>query len=236
MQGFSTLAVPYSRHLPLPLRPMKHALIGKKIGMTQVYDEDNVLVPVTVIEAGPCPVVQVKTADGKDGYNAIQIGYGVRKEKHTTKGLQGHFQKAGVDPLRQLREVRLDAAPEVKVGDSLTVGVFKEEKTVDVIGTTKGRGFQGVMKRWNFGGGPASHGSMFHRRGGSYGMCQWPGHVIKGKKMPGHMGVNRRTVQSLRVVRIVEDKNLILVKGSVPGHNGATVVVRRSVKTKRVSE
>ena len=201
--------------------------------MTQVYTETGELVPVTVIEAGPCPVVQVKR-EATDGYNAIQIGFGSKKEKNTSKAALGHFKKAGTSALRHLREIRLDSEPEQEAGSSLTVEIFDGEQKVDVIGTTKGRGFQGVVKRWNFGGGPASHGSMFHRRGGSYGMCQWPGRVIKGKKMPGHFGTDRRTVQNLKVVKLLPEKNLILVKGSVPGANGSTVLVRKAIK-KRVS-
>lgn len=202
--------------------------------MTQVFNEDNVLVPVTVIEAGPCPVVQVKT-EATDGYNAVQIGYEAKKEKNTAGGELGHAKKAGVAAPRVLREIRLNEAPEVNPGDVFTVAAFKDAPKVDVIGTTKGRGFQGVVKRWNFAGGPASHGSMFHRRGGSYGMCQWPGEVVKGKKMPGRFGGDNRTVQNLRVVRVDEAKNLILVKGSVPGANGSTVYVRTALKQKKQS-
>jgi large subunit ribosomal protein L3 len=210
---------------------MKPTLIGKKVGMTQVYDENNVLVPVTVIEAGPCPVVQVKTVE-KDGYEAVQLGYGVRKEKNTPKAQLERFKAAKTNPLATLKEVRGEAG-DVNVGDVFTVAQFAETPKVDVIGNTKGRGFQGVMKRWGFAGGPASHGSMFHRRGGSYGMCQWPGEVQKGKKMPGQMGVARRTTQNLKVVKVIEDKNLILVKGSVHGANGSTVVIRSAIKAKQ---
>lgn len=212
---------------------MSTTLIGKKVGMTQIYTDSGELVPVTVIEAGPCPVVQVKRAE-TDGYNAIQIGFGSKKEKNTSKGALGHFKKAGTSALRHLREIRLDSEPQEEAGSTLSVDIFDGEEKVDVIGTTKGRGFQGVVKRWNFAGGPASHGSMFHRRGGSYGMCQWPGKVIKGKKMPGHFGTDRRTVQNLKVVKILADKNLILVKGSVPGATGSTILVRKAIK-KRVS-
>ena len=201
--------------------------------MTQVYSETGELVPVTVIEAGPCSIVQVKR-EATDGYNAIQIGFGSKKEKNTSNAALGHFKKAGTSALRHLREIRLDSEPQEEAGSSLTVEIFDGEAKVDVIGTTKGRGFQGVVKRWNFAGGPASHGSMFHRRGGSYGMCQWPGKVIKGKKMPGHFGTDRRTVQNLKVVKILPEKNLILVKGSVPGANGSTILVRKAIK-KRVS-
>jgi large subunit ribosomal protein L3 len=210
---------------------MSTTLIGKKVGMTQVYNETGELVPVTVIEAGPCPVVQVKSQE-KDGYSAIQIGFGSKKEKNTSNGALGHFRKAGTAPQRLLREIRLAKDSDAEVGSSLTVEIFQNDAKVDVIGETKGRGFQGVVKRWNFAGGPASHGSMFHRRGGSYGMCQWPGEVIKGKKMPGHFGTDRRTVQNLKVVKILPEKNLILVKGSVPGATGSTVIVRKAVKAR----
>ena len=213
---------------------MSTALIGKKLGMTQIYTETGELVPVTVIEAGPCPVVQVKRRE-TDGYSSIQIGFGTRKAKNTTKAQSGHFRKARVSPPALLREIRLDADAEREPGgDPLTVEIFKDEGKVDVIGQTKGRGFQGVVKRWNFSGGPASHGSMFHRRGGSYGMCQWPGEVLKGKKMPGHYGNDQRTVQNLKVVRIIPEKNLVLVKGSVPGAKGSTILVRKAIK-KRAS-
>lgn len=210
---------------------MLHTLIGKKIGMTQVYDEDNRLVPVTVIEAGPCPVTQVKTAE-TDGYNAIQIGFKRKKAKNMTAGQNGHLAKASQEGLSALREVRCQETPGHAIGDLLTVAGFVEGAKVDVIGVTKGRGFQGVVKRWNTKGGPASHGSMFHRRIGSIGLCQDPGHVFKGQIMPGHMGDKRRTVQNLKVVKVLEDKNLILIKGSTPGFNGSQVLIRTSKKTR----
>ena len=211
---------------------MKTTLIGKKIGMTQVYSDSNELVPVTVIEAGPCPVIQVKTTE-TDGYNAVQIGYGSRKEKNTPKALLGHVKKAGKAPFAVIREVRSEEPPTQAVGDEFTVAEFEGAAKVDVIGVVKGKGFQGVMRRWNMHGQPASHGHMMHRRPGSIGMRQTPGHVRKGKKMPGHQGQVRRTVQSLRVVKIIPEKNLILVKGSVPGANGTTVYVRTAVKQKK---
>ena len=197
--------------------------------MTQVYNETGELVPVTVIEAGPCPVVQVKRV-ATDGYSAIQIGYDAKKEKNTSAGAKGHFKKAGLTPLRHLREIRTDGDSDVQPGKELTVEIFEGEAKLDVIGVTKGHGFQGVMKRWNFAGGPASHGSMFHRRGGSFGMRQTPGHVMKGKKMPGRFGGHGRTVQNLAIVKILPEKNLILVKGSVPGANGSTVLIRKAIK------
>lgn len=203
--------------------------------MTQVYDGDNRLIPVTVVEVGPCPVTQVKTGDS-DGYAAVQIAYSPQKEQRVRAPMRGHFKKAGVEPHSLLTEFRCEGRDETfTVGDILTVNRFAEGQTVDVVGVTKGRGFQGVVKRYGFAGGPASHGSMFHRRGGSFGMCQWPGETLKGKKMPGRMGGTRRTVQNLQVVRIVEDKNLILVKGSLPGPNGSTVLVREAKKQKKAS-
>lgn len=203
--------------------------------MTQVFTEDNRLLPVTVVEVGPCPVVQVKDG-GKDGYKAVQIGFGQIKENRVTQPLRGHFSKNSVNPVRQLREFRTENGEDsYKVGDILTVASFKEGDKVDVIGETKGRGFQGVVKRHGFAGGNATHGSMTHRRGGSYGQCQWPGEVHKGKKMPGHMGGVRRTTQNLRVVKILEDKNILLVKGSVHGANGSTVYVRVAKKTRKAS-
>ena len=210
---------------------MNIALLGKKVGMTQVFDEDNRLVPVTVIEAGPCPVVQIKSAS-TDGYDAIQLGFGSQKSQRMSKAELGHLAKAKVDPVATLQEFRTNGSTELNIGDVLTVDKFEAGQKIDVIGTSKGRGFQGVVKRYGFAGGPASHGSMFHRRGGSYGMCQWPGHVIKGKKMPGHMGDVQRTVQNLEVVKVLSDKNIILIKGSVPGSNGSLLTVRTAVKQK----
>jgi large subunit ribosomal protein L3 len=211
---------------------MSKIIIGKKLGMTQVYTEAGELVPVTVIEAGPCPVYQVKTT-GRDGYSGVQVGFGEKKQKRASKASQGHAAKAGLTAPVRLAEFRTTDVDSYAEGDVLSVADFAGDAKVDVIGVTKGRGFQGVMKRWNFSGGPASHGSMFHRRGGSYGMCQWPGEVMKGKKMPGHFGTDRRTIQNLKVVRVDTDKNLILVKGSVPGPSGAFVMVRKAIKTRK---
>jgi large subunit ribosomal protein L3 len=209
---------------------MISSLLGKKIGMTQVYDAQNVLVPVSVVEAGPCSVVQVKTV-ATDGYNAVQIGFSQKKSKNTASGEAGHAKKAGLDSApRVLSEVRLTDAPTLKVGDVVTVTAFQEGMLVDVSGITKGKGFQGVVRRWRVAGGPASHGSMFHRRIGSVGMRQTPGRVWKNQSMPGHMGQEARTVQNLRVVKIIAEKNLILVKGAIPGANGDDVVVRSAIK------
>lgn len=208
-------------------------ILGKKLGMTQVYDAQNVLVPVTVVEAGPCAVLQVKTV-ATDGYNAVQIGFSRRKAKNTSGGELGHAKKAGLDEApRVLAEVRLTEAPTLKVGDVVNATAFTEGQLVDVIGVTKGKGFQGVVRRFRVAGGPASHGSMFHRRIGSIGMRQTPGRSWKNQAMPGHMGSERRTVQNLRVVKVIADRNLILVKGAIPGANGDDVLVRSAIKGQR---
>jgi large subunit ribosomal protein L3 len=209
---------------------MISTLVGKKIGMTQVYDAQNVLVPVTVVEAGPCPVVQVKTTE-TDGYNAVQLGFSQKKQKNSSKAEQAHAKKANLDETpRVLSEVRTEGAPTLKVGDVVTVSAFTEGQFVDVIGITKGKGFQGVVKRFRVAGGPASHGSMFHRRIGSIGMRQTPGRSWKNQAMPGHMGSERRTVQNLRIVKVLPEKNILLVKGAIPGANGDDVIVRTAIK------
>jgi large subunit ribosomal protein L3 len=208
-------------------------LLGKKIGMTQVYDAQNVLVPVTVVEAGPCPVVQIKTVES-DGYNAVQLGFGAKKAVRASKAEANHAKKAGLEVTpRVLNEVRLNEAPAVKLGDVITVAAFTTGPSVDVLGVSKGKGFQGVVKRFRVGGGPASHGSMFHRRIGSIGMRQTPGRSWKNQRMPGHMGTLFRTVQNLRVVKIIAEKNLILVNGSIPGANGDDVIIRSGKKAKK---
>jgi len=206
---------------------MLYTLIGKKIGMTQVYDAAANLVPVTVIEVGPCSVVQVKTVK-TDGYDAIQLAFGTRKAKNLSKALKGHLAKASIETVERLCEIRSEGV--YKVGDTLTVKGFEGHPMVDVIGMTKGRGFQGVLKRWGQQGQPASHGHMMHRRPGSIGMRQTPGHVFKGKHMPGDMFVAQRTCQNLDVIKIIPEKNLILVRGSVPGFNGGEVLVRSAKK------
>ncbi|HQU08930.1 MAG: 50S ribosomal protein L3 [Verrucomicrobia bacterium 21-51-4] len=208
---------------------MTQILLGKKLGMTQIYDAEGRMVPVTVVEAGPCPVVQVRTKD-TDGYSAVQIGFATQKESRMTAATLGHLKKAGVEPVRHLREFRMEEDHSMKAGDVLNVNLFAEGEKVDVIGTTKGRGFQGGVKRWGWAGGPASHGSMFHRQGGAYGMRHDPGMMLKGRHMPGHMGCDRRTMQNLRIVRILEDKNLLLIEGSFPGGKGSLVVVRKGKK------
>ena len=205
-------------------------LLAKKVGMTQIFDQDNRRVVVTVVEAGPCPVTQVKS-ETSDGYNALQIGFGKQKAQRLNKPQAGHLKKAGVSAVKEFYELRLDEAPAQKPGEEITVGVFEEGQKVDVVGVTKGRGFQGVVKRHGFSGGPNSHGSMFHRRGGSYGQCQWPGEVHKGRKMPGHAGNVRRTVQNLKIIKILAEKNLLLLKGSLPGPNGHTLFIHKAKKT-----
>ncbi|THF85662.1 50S ribosomal protein L3 [Deinococcus sp. KSM4-11] len=200
-------------------------ILGTKIGMTQIWKGDRA-VPVTVVLAGPCPVVQRKTAQ-TDGYEAVQIGYAPKAERNVTKPVAGHFKKAGVTPVRFLREFR-GFAPD---GDTVNVDIFAEGEKIDATGTSKGKGFQGVMKRWNFKGGPASHGSKkWHRRPGSIGQRKTPGRVYKGKRMAGHMGMTRITVQNLEIVEIRADENLILVKGAIPGANGGLVVLRGASK------
>lgn len=200
-------------------------ILGTKIGMTQIWKGDKAI-PVTVVLAGPCPVVQRKSKQ-TDGYEAVQIGYAPKREKSVNKPEAGHFKKAGVSPVRFLREFR-DFNPE---GDTVSIDIFAEGEKIDATGTSKGKGFQGVMKRWNFKGGPASHGSKkWHRRPGSIGQRKTPGRVYKGKRMAGHMGMERITVQNLEVVEIRADENIILVKGAIPGANGGLVVLRQAAK------
>ena len=209
---------------------MNKGLIGKKIGMTQIFDESGKVIPVTAIEAGPCVVAQVKTEE-TDGYTAIQLGYGDVKVNKINKPEKGHFTKVNVTPKKHLREFRVDAV-EVNVGDELKADVFAAGDKIDIQGTSKGKGFQGVIKRHGQSRGPMWHGSMYHRRPGSMGPTSTPGRVFKGKKLPGHMGVQTVTIQNLEVVKVDLDKNVILVKGSVPGAKGAILKIKSSVKTK----
>ncbi len=210
------------------------AIIGRKIGMTQIFDEKGVVIPVTVIEAGPCPVVQVKTVE-TDGYNAVQLGFGIVKESKVNKPEQGHFKKAGVTASKHLREFRTcpECAADVTVGTEIKVDTFEAGEKVDVQGITKGKGFQGVIKRHGQSRGPMGHGSMYHRRPGSMGSTSTPGRVFKGKKLPGHMGVEKVTVQNLEVVKVDLDKNAILIKGSVPGNKGSILKIRKTVKASK---
>ncbi|MDD4817893.1 MAG: 50S ribosomal protein L3 [Victivallaceae bacterium] len=206
-------------------------LIGKKLGMTQIYDAKGKIVPVTVIEAGPCVVVDVKTQD-RDGYSAVQLGFGARKAKNVSKAVLGHCAKAGYKTTAptHLREFRTEADSDLAIGTELKADVFAENEYLDVTGTTKGRGFQGVVKRYRFAGGRASHGGAWTRRTGSIGMCEFPGRVWLGKRMPGHMGNVRRTIQNLEIVRVVAEDNVILVRGAVPGANGGIVLLRKAIK------
>lgn len=206
-------------------------IIGKKLGMTHVYDDDGTRIPVTVVEAGPCPVLAVRN-EQRDGYHALQLGFGRKQAKNVSNPVRGHLRAAGLSdaPPAIIREIRLDDAPDVEVGDSVKADAFETGEFVDVAGQTKGRGFQGVVKRWRFGGGSAGHGAGWSRKPGSIGMCVNPGHVYKGRKMPGHMGNVRRTVQNLRIVAVRPEENLLLVKGAVPGPRGGTVMVRSAIK------
>lgn len=208
---------------------MKKGIIGKKIGMTQIFDETGKVIPVTAIEAGPCVIAQIKTVE-TDGYDAIQLGFGDVKENKVNKPVKGHYAKLGITPKKHLREFRLDSLEGLKVGDELKADVFAVGDSVDIQGTSKGKGFQGVIKRHGQSRGPMGHGSMYHRRPGSMGPTSTPGRVFKGKKLPGHMGVQTVTIQNLDVVAVDLDKNVILVKGSVPGVKGAILKIKMSVK------
>jgi large subunit ribosomal protein L3 len=210
---------------------MKKGILGKKLGMTQIYDETGTRVPVTVIEVGPCRVLAVRML-AKDGYSAIQLGFGSRKAKNTTKAVRGQVRAGGLEdtPPAVIREVRLDNDADLKVGDVLKADVFQKGDNVDVTGVTKGRGFQGVVRRWRFAGGRASHGGGWVRRGGSIGMKVHPGRTLPGQRMGGHMGNTNRTVQNLHIVDVRLADDVILVYGAVPGPTGGTVMVRSAVK------
>lgn len=208
---------------------MKKAIIGKKIGMTQIFDANGKVVPVTVVEAGPCVVVQRKTTE-KDGYEAIQVGFGDIREKLVNKPRKGHFAKANVALKRTLKEFRLEDISSYEIGQEIKVDIFEAGDKVDVSGVSKGKGFQGTIKRWNASRGPMSHGSKFHRAVGSMGASSDPSRTFKNKRMPGHMGAEKTTVLNLEVVKIMPEKNLILIKGGIPGPNKATVVIRNAVK------
>ncbi len=204
-------------------------LIGKKVGMTQIFDEDGTLTPVTVIEVEPNVVIDQRD-EANHGYNAVVLGALEKKASRVTKPVAGQY-KEGITPKKHIVEIR-DFSMECAVGDSLGLELFDDFRYVDVVGTSKGKGFQGVMKRYNFGGGRATHGSKFHRAPGSTGMAAWPSRVIKGTKMPGRMGGERSTVQNLRIVKIDQDKNVMLVKGAVPGSRDSVVIIRQAKKRK----
>lgn len=207
---------------------MTTGILGKKLGMTQVFDAEGKMIPVTVIEAGPCTVIQKKTVQ-TDGYEAIQIGFQAKKAQRVNKPEMGHFRKAGKGAFSVLQEVETPD-PGIEVGAEIKVDIFKEGDFVDVCGQSKGRGFQGVMKRWNFRGGRATHGSMFHRAPGSIGASAYPSRVIKNMKMAGHYGNEKTTTLNLKVIGVQPEKNLLLVRGSVPGSKNGMVFVRHAVK------
>lgn len=210
---------------------MKKAIIGKKIGMTQVFNEEGKVVPVTVIEAGPCVISQKKTI-ATDGYNAVQMGYGDLRPKLVNKPMKGHFDKGNVAPKRTLREFRLEDIEGLNVGDILKADVFAQGEKVDIVGTSKGKGWAGVIKRWNFRRLKETHGSgPVVRKGGSIGACSDPSRVFKGKKMSGHLGAERVTVQNLEIIKVDVENNLIAVKGAVPGPKGGIVLVSNTVKS-----
>ena len=212
---------------------MIKGILGKKLGMTQVFAADGTRIPVTVVEAGPCHVIQKKTVDS-DGYNAVQVGFAPQKAQRINKPMMGHFKKAGQGAYAFLREFRIDNVDELNVGDEITCGnVFAAGDVIDVVGNSKGKGFQGVIKRWNFSGGRSSHGSMFHRAPGAIGCSAWPSRVFKGKKMSGQMGNETVTTQNLKVVDVRPEQNLILVKGAIPGPKNGLVVIKKGVKAKK---
>jgi large subunit ribosomal protein L3 len=211
------------------MKDMKKAILGTKIGMTQIFDTDGKVIPVTVVAAGPCVVVQKKTVDN-DGYEAVQVGFGEVKEKALNKPMKGHFAKADVANKKYLKEFRLDDCSALNVGDEIKADAFEAGEKIDVTGISKGKGFAGPMKRWGLHRGPMAHGSGYHRGSGSMGACSNPGRVMKGKKLPGHMGVVKVTVQNLEVVKVDAENNLILLKGAVPGAKGGLVTIRNSVK------
>lgn len=207
---------------------MAPGILGKKIGMTQIFDDEGQVVPVTVLQAGPCVVVQRKTAE-RDGYDAVQVGLvDFLRESLVNKPARGHFRKAGVEPVRRLREFRVEADAALQAGDRILADEFRPRERVDVIGLSKGKGFQGVVKRHGFRGGRATHGSMFHRAPGSIGQSAYPARVFKGVRLPGRMGGDRVTVRGLEIVAVQPDDNLILVRGAVPGAKGGHVAIRRA--------
>ncbi len=212
---------------------MTFGILGKKLGMTQIFDKDGKMIPVTVIEAGPCYILQIKSRE-KDGYSAIQIGFDKKPKRKANKPEQGRFDKASVEPVRFIKEIKVhdDDLKQFSVGQALTVDVFKTGERVDVTGVSKGRGFQGAIKRFGITRGPMSHGSMYHRRPGSSGQSSTPSHVFKGKVMPGHLGNERCTILNLKVERTDKDRNILMLRGSVPGAMNGYLLVRKSVRAK----
>jgi large subunit ribosomal protein L3 len=211
---------------------MIQGILGKKLGMSQIFAMDGRRIPVTVVEAGPCVVVQKKTV-ASDGYNALQVGFAPRVAHRVNRPAMGHFKKAGKGAFAFLREFRVENVDDFNIGDEIKCEVFAAGDIVDVIGTSKGKGFQGVIKRWNFSGGRASHGSKFHRAPGSIGCSAWPSRVFKGKKMAGQMGNARVTTQNLEIVDVRPEQNLILVKGAIPGAKNSLVTIRKGIKAKK---
>jgi len=211
---------------------LKKAIIGRKLGMTQIFNEEGQMIPVTVVEAGPCKVVQIKN-DEVEGYKAVQLGYRQVKESKVTKPVKGHFEKFNIDCMKVLREFRLEDTLSFEVGQELKADVFNVGDKIDVTGTSKGKGFAGVIKRHGQSTGPMSHGSKYHRRPGSMGGSSSPSRVRKGKKLPGHMGCEQITVQNLEVVKVDVDRNLLLVKGAVPGIRGSLVTIKDTVKNSK---
>lgn len=211
---------------------MTIGLLGKKLGMTRIYDEAGTFIPVTVIQAGPCPILQIKSKE-KDGYSALQVGFDPKPERNVTRPLMGHFKRAGVSPLRVVREFRIEDLDGFTIGQALDLSLFESGEKVDVTGVSKGRGFAGFQKRVHSSRGPETHGSMYHRRSGSMGASADPSHVYRGKAAAGHMGAARATAQALTVVKVDKDRNLLLVRGSIPGHNNGYVIIRKSVKARR---
>ena len=211
---------------------MQKAILAKKLGMTQIFDETGKVIPVTVIEAGPNAVIQKKTVEN-DGYEAVQVGFVDLKDKKTNKPTKGHFAKAGVTPKKFIKEFRLDDVSALNVGDEIKADIFEAGEKVDVAGISKGKGYAGTIKRWGQHRGPMTHGSGYHRGPGSMGMCSDPGRVFKGKRLPGHMGVERVTIQNLAVVRVDADKNIILIKGGLPGPKGGLLIVKNTVKGRK---
>lgn len=208
---------------------MNKAIVGKKVGMSQIFNEDGKVIPVTVVEAGPCPVVQKKTVE-KDGYEAVQVAYGAINVKNVNKPVAGHYKKAGVEPKRVLKEFRFDNCADFEIGQEIKADIFAVGDRVDVSGTSKGKGFSGTIKRHNFHIGPMAHGSGYHRGVGSMGSCSSPSRVFKNKKMPGQYGNTKCTVQNLQVVRVDAERNILLVKGAIPGAKGGIVIVKQSCK------
>ena len=207
-------------------------IIGKKIAMTQIFTEEGKVIPVTMVEAGPCTVTQIKTVE-KEGYGALQLGFGAVKEKKVSKPQKGHFESKNLEPRRHLAELRVEDPAGYQLGQEITVDIFAKGDHVDITGRSRGKGFAGVIKRYNFRGGPASHGAHFHRAPGAIGACATPSRVFKGTRMPGRMGAERVTALNLEIVDVKTERNLLLLRGSVPGPDGGLLLIRESVKARK---